>query len=141
MIYAKPTERKRQFYNVAVAGSITGYVRAKLLRAKCHVRNAYYCDTDSLICESPNDLPMGNRLGSWKVEMICDELRIAGKKLYSVKDAETQEWKNVSKGAKLDEVMMKRVCEGEEIEYVFDAPNFSVLRGISFVSRTIRKTA
>ena len=62
-LYIRPTSQ-RQYINVATAASITGAVRAMLMKGLHCVQNPVYCDTDSIICESTGDLTLGNQLGS-----------------------------------------------------------------------------
>jgi hypothetical protein len=81
-VWVRPVIRLK-YWNVAIAASITGAARAVLLDAICRVKGPVYCDTDSLICESPGDLELDpNKLGAWKHEDTLTDVRIVGKKAY-----------------------------------------------------------
>ncbi|AUR81552.1 DNA polymerase type B [Vibrio phage 1.069.O._10N.286.49.F11] len=130
-----------KFLNVATAASITGYVRAFMMRALCSVDTPYYCDTDSIICEGLGDLEIdATKLGAWDIEGEASFCAIAGKKLYSMvlKDGKT---KTASKGARLTHDELVEVAQGGEVVWKSDAPTFSISRGIRFNERKIRKTA
>jgi hypothetical protein len=80
------------YYNAATAASITGFVRAYLLRHIDAVEKAggrvLYCDTDSIAYQLPgakesHPFPLSKRLGDWSHEGCFDSGAIAGKKLYA----------------------------------------------------------
>jgi hypothetical protein len=146
-----------QLYNVATAASITGYVRAMLYKA-IHETNPYYCDTDSILCDSkraPSNL--GDNLGQWSLEARGDLLYIAGKKLYAMRIVGTYDeksakmkgyywdgkraWKIASKGCRLNPEQMKTLCQGKTVHYKNDAPCYSLLNSPFFVERKITRTA
>ena len=155
-VWSRPAERGT-IYNVATAASITGYVRALLMRA-IHETNAYYCDTDSIITDSHRK-PTGIHpdLGGWQLEMAGDLLAIAGKKLYAIRLSEHlsqsaarakgylfhqgRAWKVASKGCRLNPGDIIKLCQGKTIDYKNDAPSFSLLNSPFFLQRTIRATA
>lgn len=138
-VWSRPTTKPGQFLNVACGASITGAVRAMLWRAICKAKNPLYCDTDSIICESA-DLPISEKLGDWEIEGDgITTAAIAGKKLYATWRGR-EAYKTGCKGARLTADQIMRVAKGEEIQYDFDAPSFSVLKAPSFVSRKIRAT-
>jgi hypothetical protein len=144
MIHSRPlAESDQRFYNVAVAASVTGFVRAYLARAIFSAKNVLYCDTDSLVCESAT-VPTGSQLGAWKLEGMGNYGGIAGKKLYAFKmhkPNETKEfWKMASKGAKLTKEQVMAIAAGESITYDPIAPTFSVKSEPRFISRIIRAT-
>ncbi|AUR87130.1 DNA polymerase type B [Vibrio phage 1.095.O._10N.286.46.E10] len=129
-----------KFLNVATAASITGYVRAFMMQALCSVKNPYYCDTDSIICEGLGDLEIdATKLGAWDIEAKATFCAIAGKKLYTMlcEDGST---KTASKGARLTHEQLIEVASGGEVLYKSEAPTFSVSRGVRFIERKIRKT-
>lgn len=138
-LWSTPAYDERGFYDVAVAASITGYVRAFLWRSICSCENVYYCDTDSIICESHN-LEMGNKLGQWKLEGVIDKAYIGGKKMYAVR-VKAEGWKTASKGVKLSPRELKKVAGGHTVKWRNDAPSFSVTRGVSFTQREVKRTA
>jgi hypothetical protein len=81
----KPTQ-KGEFYNVAVAASITGFVRAQVHEAMKKAKRVLYADTDALIAEKVR-VPKGDGLGEWKLERVFDVFWCGGKKLYVGHDA------------------------------------------------------
>jgi hypothetical protein len=146
-------EEKRRYYNVAVAASITGCVRAHLMRTMKDCKNVYYCDTDSLLVEKiGKDVKLHNTdLGAWDIEAEINCAAIAGKKLYSLR--KSKDWiarqsepikvklyKTASKGAKLTPEQIYQIAKGIPQEYLPDAPSFSIARGITFLSRKLQIT-
>ena len=139
------SEDEKRFLNVATAASITGAVRANLMQAMHRCSQVYYCDTDSIVCESSGDLELHpTRLGAWDIEAKITAAAFAGKKLYAlklrddyIKDGVTH--KIASKGARLTPEEIFRVAAGEEIQYTSNVPTFS-LGGVKLISRKIRKT-
>jgi hypothetical protein len=146
-----------KFVNVATAASITGFVRAKLLRAKHQAGGAVYCDTDSLILKNLKGLKFGQKLGDWKLELTCDSavkkgqrravehdsgLWIGGKKLYAGygRDPEGKwKWKKASKGVNLSAERIVAVARGEKQTMTFNAPTYSLFTRPKFVTRQISK--
>lgn len=141
-LVARPVpEHKARFYNVAVAASITGYVRAYLYKAIKSATGVVYCDTDCILAsEFPGVDTNPTLLGAWKHEADIIYSAIAGKKLYALQTAEGK-WKTASKGVKLSETDIIRIARGEIVEYEPEIPQYSFKRGIHFVPRKIRKTA
>lgn len=139
------TEAKKplSFYNVATAASITGCVRAYLMRSIAQCGGVLYCDTDSVIASDTSRLPIGDELGQWKLEKTCDAVWIGGKKLYCAhssdpKDKGTKkEHKTASKGVRFSVPDLIAVCEGEERKYSFEAPNYSPFSKPGFTTRKI----
>lgn len=131
-IYASPQKvRASGFNNVATAASITSAARASLLRGLQRAERPVYCDTDSIVCEN---LEAGNgivldakQLGAWNLEAEGDTMCIAGKKLYAL-FADGEEVKKASKGVKLTAPEIRRVAEGEIIEYRSPVPKFSLFK-------------
>lgn len=128
-----------RFYNVATGASITGYVRAFLMRAIMSVDNPIYCDTDSLIFTGKHNLKLSNELGEWKIEGIYSQGYFAGKKLYAVKNKDEE--KTANKGARLNFEQIKEIALGGEVDYKQDSPVFSWKKETSFLSRKIKKTS
>lgn len=139
-------EWKHKYRNVATAASITGKVRAELFRAMHRCSGVMYCDTDSIVASDVGDLKLGNELGQWKMEMLIDEVAIAGKKLYALRAAEdfgkfkAGEYKTASKGVRLSAADIIRVARGETVSYVPDVPTFTLHKEPEFVPREIRMT-
>lgn len=162
-LVSKPLSEDRQrFYNVAIAASVTGFVRAYLWRAVVTCREAggavLYCDTDCLWTTATGDLKLHpDDLGAWDVEAECDYGAIAGKKMYAAQTlkvypkldehgrphpkAGQRVWKTASKGVRLEREQIVKVAKGKEIVYSPIAPTFSLKRGIQFTPRTIRRSA
>jgi hypothetical protein len=137
IVWEKPSLDESMF-NVATGSSITGAARAQLMLAIAKSERPIYCDTDSLICEGL-DVKVGKGLGEWKLEAECDRLAIGGKKLYALfKDGECV--KQANKGVNITAEEIVRVCEGEEIECIRDAPSFKLNSRHVFVDRTVRMT-
>lgn len=139
MVVSRPLEpHEMRFYNVATGASITGFVRAMLMRAIKAVGKPIYCDTDSLLFTGLTDLPMGKELGQWKIEGVYDIGYFAGKKLYGVKNKD--EIKTASKGVRLSFDEIKEVALGGTVTYMQHAPIFSWKKENSFLNRKIQLT-
>jgi len=133
------SEDKKRFYNVAVAASITGFVRAYLWRAIRECSGVMYCDTDSIACRDTGNLNLDpSILGEWDIEANCSYGAIAGKKLYAFYDDDKQKYKTASKGVRLEAVDIIRVAQGENVLFEPIAPSFSLKRGTKFISRNVR---
>lgn len=138
-IVEKPLpEEKQHYYNIATAASITGFVRAYLLKALKSTENLYYCDTDCIVGSGKIDIKVGKELGEWEKEGEYIKGAIAGKKLYAFigKDGKI---KKASKGAKLSEKDIFAVAKGEKVVYNSEAPTFSI-KGVNYITRIIQKT-
>jgi hypothetical protein len=160
-----PRGKFSKFYCIAIAASVTGLVRAFLWRSIASVSGIQYCDTDSIICESPKKLQVGAELGEWKHEMDIDWLWIGGKKLYAAHDAEypwlkcvpkgekkkdyvnvkglgftkREAFKTAAKGVRLSIEKIISICEGSTREGKFDAPSYSANGIPRFTKRKIRR--
>lgn len=132
-------EHEANYYNVATAASITGFVRAYLWRALCGAEGVLYCDTDAIACVSPGNIMMGDALGEWKNEGDFNRSAIAGKKLYAFRYL-TGEWKVRSKGVNLNARQICKVARGGFVDYANIAPTFSLKKGPVFVTRRVRAT-
>lgn len=135
-------EEKQNYYNVATAASITGFVRAYLFKAMRNCKNVIYCDTDSITCESA-ELPLGDKLGQWDLEGEFESGGVGGKKLYAFKyknPKKDKKYKIASKGAKLSASDILRICQGETIKYKSEAPTFSLKNDVYFLEREIKMT-
>jgi hypothetical protein len=130
-----------KFYNVATAASITGFVRAYLLAAMVNVGfdNMLYCDTDCIVSTSGKGLNTGSNLGSWKDEGEFIKAGIAGKKLYIFKPKKGK-CKTASKGVRLTDAELWKVCKGGEVTHRKDSPSFSVTGKARFQERRIKIT-
>lgn len=126
-----------KFINVATAASITGCVRAFLLRSMAKCRDVVYCDTDSIIAGDVSKLKMSDKLGDWKLEMDCKQVFIAGKKLYAATDG--KKWKKACKGVNLSQEKIIEVARGNYKTHVSIAPTYSLFSKPKFISREVKR--
>lgn len=141
-LFSKPLdENDMKFFNVATAASITGFVRAYLLAAMVNVgiKNILYCDTDSLATLSGAGLSTGDNLGNWKNEGEFIKAGIAGKKLYIFKQ-KNGKCKMASKGVRLTDKEIWKVCGGKTVTHRKESPSFSVTGKARFQERDIKIT-
>lgn len=143
-LWEKPSPGKN-YYDVAIAASITSAARSTLLEALHAVEEPLYCDTDSIICrDTLGHLNISSSiLGAWKIEAELTRAYIAGKKLYAVETTEQdadgrQIWKSASKGVRLSVDEILAVCRGDDVAYRQDAPKFGLDRSVQFICRTVR---
>lgn len=129
-----------RYLNVATAASITGFVRAYLLRGIAACEGVMYCDTDSIAARDITRLPVGPELGQWKLEMQCDEFAIARKKLYAFKEAGLDNWKVASKGVKLTAPEIVRCAKGDAVTSANIVPTYSFRQARPFfIKRTVTR--
>jgi hypothetical protein len=139
-IISKPNDEDEwRHYNVATGASITGFVRAYLLRAIKSVGNPIYCDTDSIIFTGDHNLAVGKDLGQWSSEGEFITGGIGGKKIYAFKSADGKE-KTACKGLILNYDEIIRVCNGETITKTPDSPIYSIKKGKYFLKKSIAMT-
>ena len=137
---SKPLEENKQFYrSIPVSASITGFVRAYLLRALHTVKNPMYCDTDSIVCTDKGKLSINKELGGWSLDGSFLSGGIAGKKLYAFRK-ENGEYKTASKGVKATAQEILRIVKGEIITFKKESPVFSLKYGQKFIDKNIKKT-
>jgi len=91
IIETKDLQFKR---NVVLAAKITALARLELSKY-LHLLNdngiqIYYCDTDSIVCENNDILPLGKELGQFKKEHVCNVFCGLGNKEYVLKTDEGQ---------------------------------------------------
>lgn len=130
-----------QFYNVACAASITGFVRASILKAisRVGIDRVIYCDTDSLFFSGHDNLSIPNPgLGFFGLDGKAKELFVAGKKLYAARLQDGKE-KIASKGVKLSFDEIVSLVKGNIVEWKSDAPTFSIEKPVGFVKRKVRR--
>lgn len=143
-------ENERVYYHVACAASITGWVRAYLWRSLHNVRKRgfepIYCDTDSIAYVDPklrkkpkSPVVISDELGDWGIDGVYERGGIAGKKVYAFCDGDDN-WKTGCKGARLSAAEIMRVCKGEAVRWMPDAPTYSVGRAPQFLHRDVRVT-
>lgn len=151
-----------QYFDVAVAASITGQARATLLRGILSSKRVMYCDTDSVLCEKFAG-EIGDKLGQWKLEAEVKKVWIAGKKCYALEttkklyesekiwsgktkkyeDKIPSNYKIAHKGiSKLDIQIddIKRAAAGEVVNIIKSAPNCKLDGRQVFFNRRIKKT-
>ncbi len=139
-IWRKPSP-SHNYFDVAVAASITSASRAVLLDAMQNAERLLYCDTDSIICEGLNNVVLHEtELGAWKLEGEGNRLAIAGKKLYALNNGE-ENIKLASKGVRLQANDIFDIANGGSFHYKHDAPCFKLSGGVSFVDRKIKRLA
>ncbi len=139
-IYESPSPRKL-YFDVAIAASVTSAARAVLMRAIANAKRPIYCDTDSIICEALEGVPMDEyTLGAWKLEAQGTRAAIAGKKLYALFDGD-RAVKSASKGVKLSPIEIEKVAGGASVLWQSQAPNFSLSGKTKFIARTAKRTA
>lgn len=126
-----------KFINVATAASITGCVRAFLLRSMHKCKDVVYCDTDSIIAKDVSPLHFSDGLGEWKLEMTTKELYIAGKKLYAAFDG--KKWKKACKGVSLSHEKIISIARGNYESMKFIAPTYSFFSKPKFVTREVKR--
>jgi hypothetical protein len=138
-IWRKPIDRFI-YYDVAVAASVTAASRSVLLEALQNSKRAVYCDTDSIICESLNNVSLHETdLGAWKLEGEGNSLAIAGKKLYALRN-DDKDIKRASKGVIMTAQNIFDVAQGGEFHYMHDAPKFKLAGNVVFTDRRVRAT-
>lgn len=128
-------------YNVATGASITGGARSILIRALANAKRPLYCDTDSIICEGLNNVPIHpHELGHWKIEKTGDRIAIAGRKMYAMFDGK-ECVKDACKGAVLSPEQIVSVANGAVIPWHKDSPTYDFkTHTMRYLSREIRRT-
>ena len=168
ILWKRPSLASKR-YNVATGASITGAARSLLIRGIAKAKRPLYCDTDSLICERLEGVPIdATKIGHWKLEHTATKMAIGGRKLYTlfshecpscggrkkspIGDCKKSEDRNdlfhdygackiASKGVHLNPAEILRVCQGHEVEYYKAAPTFDFKAHASkFIKRTVRMT-
>lgn len=137
-IAEKPLEDdEMQYYDVAVAASITGCVRAYMFESMQKCKGLIYCDTDSIAAHDVGGLQLdGEKLGLWDVEADCDFGAVAGKKLYAFRD-KNGTWKKANKGVRLEHSQIVDIARGATVIHANDAPTFSMKKNPHFIQRTV----
>jgi len=145
-------EQRQRYYNVAVAASITGFVRAHDWRAMRTVGGIIYIDTYCLHCYDTGALNLHEtKLGAWKVEAECKYGAYGGKKLYAcevtdewaVSHPKDKTWKIASKGVRLTAEEICAIARGDDPDgFLYDpeVPQYSMKKGIQFVKRRVKRT-
>lgn len=134
---------RQRFYNVTTSASITGYVRAYLLRSMAKCKGVLYCDTDSIAAADTSALTFGKELGQWGLEGTFNRAAIAGKKLYAFRHKERRaegQWKVRSKGVRLTWQEIVKIAKGGSVDFEPEVPTYSVHHEPRFTTRTVRMT-
>jgi hypothetical protein len=140
-VWKQPSQLFWNVKNIGTAASITGAARSVLLRAIAGASGVVYCDTDSILCQTADALPIDEKkLGYWKPEGQGTLAAIAGKKMYAVFDSEMKCIKHACKGVELEPEDILRVAQGEEIFTWRDAPTFQRDGSAKFIHRKARMT-
>jgi hypothetical protein len=128
-------------YNVATGASITGAARSLLIRALAKATRPLYCDTDSIVCERLDGVPIDpTKIGHWKIEKTGSRMAIAGRKLYALFDGK-ECVKMASKGVHLSPTEIEAVARGKVITWKKDAPTFNFkTHTSSYIKRDVRMT-
>lgn len=149
-VWEKPNP-SYHFKNVGVAASITGAARAVLLEALQHAKQPIYCDTDSIICLSLDNVPIDKTaLGAWDLEDEFTEVIICGKKLYGCwylkprkgTDGQLVTSKIRSKGVSdLTWSDIEAIERGDNVISINRAPTMDKFGSQKYLERTVRATA
>lgn len=143
-VYEKPSTRKN-YNNVAIGASITSAARAVLLQGLSAAQNPLYCDTDSIICEGFKGDIAPYKLGAWKLEASGNEISIAGKKSYVLRNGGL-DIKLACKGIPRKTVGISNIIsslakdESASFNVANPVPHFSLSPKASYISRRIRQT-
>ena len=138
----------QQYYNVATAAAITGYVRGMMMEASSTADTPLYGDTDSIAAVGVK-IPISDKLGDWDLEGECDYAAIGGKKLYAFhlkgrpwRDNRPGEinWKIACKGARLKASQIRGIAQGGATIWESHSPTFSMTGGQRFIQRRVRMT-
>jgi hypothetical protein len=136
-IWSKPSDNTT-FSNVATGASITGAARSVLMRAIPNAVNPLYVDTDCIICEDLQNVPIhGSELGAWDCEKVGNKIAIAGRKMYAIWQG-SKCIKMACKGVELSPSEIARVARGKMVEYMRDAPTFALDGSARFLTREVR---
>ena len=139
-------EQAHQYFDLALACSITGFVRAYGGISALHrAERPFYMDTDGIHAKSL-ECELGEDIGQWNIEFTGDNGAYARKKLYALVDSEKYKIekgkelgvKIASKGARLSSRQIFEVAKGETVIYRSDAPTMSVTGKVSFIERRIK---
>lgn len=148
LLHQPQPEARHWYYNIATAASITGFVRAQLLKDLQTAKGLLYCDTDSIAAKSVKGLQIGANLGEWKVELECDAYAIAGKKMYAFRSSsdlyeiKKGEYKVACKGVDLTAQEICRIAQGDTIVFEPEVPTYSITRPKPcLINRVVMKTA
>lgn len=152
ILWKRPITGRRadHYFNVATGASITGGARSLLIRAIAKAKRPLYCDTDSLICERLEGVPIHDTdLGAWKIDKhqfvedaqaIGDRMAIAGRKVYALFDGRDCV-KKASKGSQLTPEQIVKIAKGAVVKWTNNAPTFNFRAGTQeYISRNIKRT-
>lgn len=142
-LWKRPAPNLR-FNNVATGASITGAARSVLLEQIYLAKFPIYCDTDSIICKDlhPSTVLDQTKLGAWKHEGSYDDIIIAGKKTYAMRNSISGKTKLRSKGVGgLQWEDFESMISGNKIETVAFGPTIGKDGSQHYQQRTVKITA
>ena len=139
LLHAPLPQSQERYYDLAEGASVTGFVRAVLMKAIAQ-NDTYYCDTDCVHIAGEFRGKTGTGLGDWAPEFTAKRAAYAGPKLYAM-EGDNGKMKTASKGVRLSSADIFRLAKGETVTHKKDAPTFSIRRGASFTQRNIVATA
>ena len=139
-IYERQPDTVNRHINVATSASITGQVRADMLRAIHGADEVAYCDTDSIFCRAPGNLKIGAETGEWKLEGVADKLTIAAPKMYAAK-LTTGKTKMASKGVNLTAAEITRIARGGRVTHELQHQSQGITGKPYYITRKIGKKA
>lgn len=143
-----PSEIKSEYIQVQVAAYVTSRARLVLLKALREVvnngGNVYYCDTDSIVCDTPMnpDLIDETKIGFWALESTPERGLFLRPKVYTeIHEGETLvKFKGVSRETQeeLDyafyESMYADLEKGDK-EYLLVEKNRTTMRSIMYMQK------
>jgi len=130
-----------QFFDVALAASVTGYARAHLFKNMLTAKDVVYCDTDSIICKG-GKFDIGENIGQWELENTLDNFHVAGKKLYAGQN-QRGDWITAHKGFSgldTDHANIIRAALGDTVMIERSAPSINVAGQQKFINRRMKRT-
>jgi hypothetical protein len=139
-----------RYYDVVTGLSITGFVRAVLMKAAFNHRTLYM-DTDNIKQIGPCHLPAIKGLGGWEHEGTYTKAIFAGPKLYGMENENETDpdkrYKFASKGIalppnpKIAMAILERLAKGGEYTSNRIAPSYSLGANPRLIERTVRMTS
>jgi hypothetical protein len=157
IVYFRPEPKERwRFYDVGFALSVTGCVRATILRnmvaAKKAKSTVHYVDTDGIQTSGKWAPKESKNLGDWKLEAKFSEMHYGGKKMYAGKllksywykdedTGRTVKWKKANKGVVLTAAQIVQIAtDGKTLLYKKDSPSMGILSQTKYIKRRVKAT-
>ena len=142
-----PTDIKAEYIQVQIASYVTSRARLVLLDAlrKANEKgNVYYCDTDSVVTDTPlpNELVDDSKLGFWKLESTPLSGLFLKPKVYAeIEEYKvTKKFKGVSKSTQEEfdyntYLLLLKELETKEKEFVIVEKNKTMFRSIMYMNK------